>query len=432
MKQFSKQEIVQKSIDFWNPHRTRFWQSRGIDLVIGKREGYYLHDMDGRRFLDCHLNGGTYSFGHRNPELLDVLREGLDETDAGNHHFPSYQRALLAEKLARMTPGELRYSVFTCSGSEAVDVAIKSARNVTGKTRIVSVEKCFHGHTGYALSTGDDRFLDLFKAGQDEQFVKIPFNDLDALEDVLSSGDVAAFILETIPATYGFKMPEPGYLEGVRRLTEKHGALWIADEVQTGLLRSGHTWALEAYNLEPDMLITGKCFGGGLYPIAATVISERYAGWLKQDGFGHVSTYGGAEVGCYVASRVLDICEREAVRNNVKDVSTSLRNGLDSLMQKYPDTFTGIRQQGLIIGLEFNHPTGGITVMQELFKNSVWAIFASFDESVLQFKPGVFWDDELCNEFLSRMDVSLDSASEIMRNDPDFDIIGLTTTQKAG
>ena len=416
----SKQEILRKSIAYWNPHRTRFWQEQGIDLVIGKREGYYLYDIDGLRLLDCHLNGGTYSLGHRNPELLQALLDGLATTDAGNHHFPSLHRTLLAEKLARLTPGDLQYTVFSCSGSEAVDVAIKSARNVTGKPKIVSVEKCFHGHTGYALATGDDRFLDLFHDHDTTRFQKIPFNDLEALETVLADGDVAAFILETIPATYGFKMPEPGYLEGVRRLTKEYGALYIADEVQTGLLRSGHLWAVESYGVTPDMLITGKAFGGGLYPIAATVISRQCAGWLEQDGFGHVSTYGGSEIGCHVASRVLDICSRAEVQTAARDLAANLRNGIQSLMSDNPDTFTGLRQNGLIMGLEFNHPTGGVSVMKELYKNGIWAIFASYDLSVLQFKPGVLWNQVQCDEFLDRFATALATISPVMKNDPEF------------
>jgi len=416
---FDKQDIVRKSIDYWNPHKTRFWRDWGIDLVIGKREGYYLYDTDGRRLLDCHINGGTYSLGHRNPELMDALQESLRSEDVGNHHFPTPGRALLAEKLARLTPGDLQYSVYTTSGSEAVDVAIKSAHHLTGKKRIVSVEHAFHGHTGYALAVGDQRFLDLFNA-HSENFVQVPFNDTEALERELKKGDVAAFIVETIPATFGFIMPEPGYLKEVRRLTEKYGVLYIADEVQTGLLRSGRMWGVETYGVAPDMLITGKGFGGGLYPIAATVIAKQHAGWLENDGFGHVSTYGGSEIGCHVASRVLDICERPEVQSGVRYIAEYLRTGLNELMSEYSDVFIGVRQNGLIMGLEFNHPLGALHLMKELYKNGVWAIFSSFDESVLQFKPGVLWDKELCDEFLDRLADSLTTVCPKLRKDKDL------------
>jgi len=417
----TKQEVLAKSSDYWNPHKTQFWQSLGIDLVIGRREGYYIFDMDGRRFLDCHINGGTYSFGHRNPELVEVLQTSLIDGDTGNHHFPSAGRALLAEKLALMTPGDLRYSVFTTSGSEAVDVAIKTARNVTGKRKIVSIEKCFHGHTGYALEVGDGRFIDMFVAGgQPDRYQQVPFNDLIALEAVLAKGDVAAFILETIPATFGFLMPEPGYLQEVRRITEKHGVVYIADEVQTGLLRSGKVWCVETYGVVPDIIVTGKGFGGGLYPIAAAIISEPCAGWLKKDGFGHVSTYGGSELGCNVALRVLDICARPEVQNSVQHTAKYLRSGLNMIMKTYPDFFSGVRQNGLIMGLEFNHPRGAIHMMGELYKNGVWAIFSSYDLSILQFKPGIYWDKTICDEFLNLFSASLFEVQKTLEMDAEY------------
>jgi len=411
--QLSKQDTIAKSRTYWNPYKTELWQSLGIDLVIGRREGYYLYDMDGRRFLDCHINGGTYSFGHRNPELVEALQRSLGEVDAGNHHFPSPGRALLAEKLASMTPGDLQYSVFTTSGSEAVDVAIKTARNATGKRKIVSVEKCFHGHTGYALEVGDSRFVDLFVAGgQPDRYEQVPFNDINALEAVLAKGDVAAFIVETVPATFGFLMPTEGYLQDVRRVTEKYGVVYIADEVQTGLLRSGQVWCVDTYGVVPDIIVTGKGFGGGLYPIAAAIISERYAGWLKKDGFGHVSTYGGSELGCNVALKVMDICARPEVQEGVRRTAQYLRTGLNTLQKTSSGFFSGVRQNGLIMGLEFNHPRGAIYVMRELYRHGVWAIFSSYDESVLQFKPGVYWDKELCDEFLDRFAVSLLAVQE--------------------
>ena len=419
LERLSKQDVIRKSADYWNPSKTRFWQDWGIDLVVGRREGYYLFDMDGRRFLDCHINGGTYSFGHRNPDLLDALQEGLQSEDVGNHHFPTPGRALLAEKLAQLTPGDLQYSVFTTSGSEAVDVAIKSAHHLTGKSKVLSVEHAFHGHTGYALAAGDKRFLDLFNA-HSERFVQVPFNDVESLDRELKKGDVAAFIVETIPATYGFTMPDPGYLQEARRLTEKYGALYIADEVQTGLMRSGRMWGVDTYGVTPDMLVTGKGFGGGLYPIAATIIAKQHAGWLEEDGFGHVSTYGGSELGCRVASRVLDICSRPEVQSSVNYIAGYLRQGLNELMALHQGVFIGVRQNGLIMGLEFNHPLGAMHMMKELYSNGVWAIFSSFDESILQFKPGVLWGREHCDEFLDRLASSLAVVGRTLKQDREF------------
>lgn len=417
----NKAEIIADAEQYWNPGKTRFWREWGIDLVIGKREDYHIYDVSGRKLIDCHINGGTFNFGHRNPELVAALKDALDTYDVGNHHFPSVTRARLAKSFAKTTPGDLSYSVFGSGGGEAIDIALKTARHATGRRKIVSAEKGYHGHTGLAVAAGDDRFSSLFLSdGPSDQFEQVPFNDLNAMEQVLAAGDVAAVILETIPATYGFKMPEPDYLPGVRRLCDRYGTLYIADEVQTGLLRTGSVWAIETEKVEPDILVCGKGLSGGLYPIAAAVLSPKCAGWLEEDGFGHVSTFGGSELGCVVADRVLDMCRRPAVQANVIYISEYLRAGFDMLRETYGDVFRGVRQSGLIFGLEFNHPQGAMHMMRELYQNGVWAIFAAYDQSVLQFKPGVFWDKDLSDDFLDRFATSLAKTAPVLRTDKEF------------
>ncbi|MCK5274226.1 MAG: aspartate aminotransferase family protein, partial [Alphaproteobacteria bacterium] len=325
----------------------------GIDLVIDRREGYYLYDMDGQRLIDVHLNGGTYNIGHRHPELVEVLNQATAKFDMGNHHFPSLARTALAEALAACTPGGLQYTMYGSGGGEAIDIAIKTARNAMKKRKIISIEKAYHGHTGLAVKTGDERFSKLFLSEDTAgEFVQVPFNDLNAMEDALKGRDVAAVIMETIPATYGFPMPKEGYLPSVKKLCERYDALYIADEVQTGLMRCGDLWAITRYGVEPDLLVTGKGISGGMYPIACVVVSKDHAGWLKEDGFGHMSTMGGAELGCIVALKVLEIVQRPEVVSMVRYVSNFIRAGLDEIMGLYPDFFTGIRQHGVVMGLE--------------------------------------------------------------------------------
>src|ERR1700722_7509728 len=156
-------------------------------------------------------------------------------------------------------------------------------------------------------------------------------------------------------------------------------------------MRTGVMWASSKYGVEPDMLVTGKGITGGLYPISCCVVSERCAGWLKQDGFAHMSTAGGAEIGC---------------------IANFMRAGLDRIQSSYPDFFTGIRQNGVILGLEFNHPEGAKPVMKHLYQNGVWAIFSSLDPRVLQFKPGILMSQPLCEELLRRVDRAVAGARE--------------------
>src|SRR3954447_23235872 len=399
----SKADLLARSKKFWNPDKTAFWVDSGVDLVLDRREGYLIWDMDGRRLIDMHLNGGTYNLGHRNPEVMAAVVDGMERFDIGNHHFPSLARTALAEALVRTAPPTLTKVAYASGGGEAVDIALKSARHATGRRRIVSTVKAYHGHTGLAVATGDDRFSTLFLSDRPDEFVQVPFNDLEAMEKALRGGDIAAVIMETIPATFGFPLPEPGYLEQVKSLCEQHDTLYIADEVQTGLMRTGELWGITKHGIEPDVLVTGKGLSGGVYPIAAVLLSERSGAWLREDGFGHISTFGGAELGCIAALKTLEITLRPEVRESVHRIAEAVACGLGAIRDEHPGWFTGIRQNGVVLGLEFGHPQGAKHVMRELYETGVWAIFSTLDPRVLQFKPGLLMAPELVDELLGRM-----------------------------
>jgi acetylornithine/succinyldiaminopimelate/putrescine aminotransferase len=371
------------------PDRVRFLHGAGIDLLIGRREGYRIWDVDGKELLDLHLNGGVYNLGHRNPSVVATLTAALDSLDIGNHHFPSQHRAMLARDLVTATRG-MRYAVFASGGGEAIDLAIKSARRATGRTRVVCAEDAYHGHTGLALAAGDRAAAESFGSlGTPGEFVRIPFNDLEALAEALSGDDVAAVILETVPATAGFVPPQPDYLAGVRDLCTRHGSLYIADEVQTGLGRTGTLWGVDVFGVVPDILVTGKGLSGGIYPIAATLLSQRAGEWLESDGWSHISTFGGAELGCVVARDVMAQTTADRTRDNVARLIELWRDGLTALQAKYPQWVATIRQTGLVIGLGFHHEAGGMLMTRLLYDEGVWAMFAGFDRSFLQVKPGL-------------------------------------------
>jgi putrescine aminotransferase len=409
----SKQDLFDKSIAFWNPDKTKFWQKAGIDLVIDRREGYCLFDMSGRRLIDLHLNGGTYNLGHRHPELVETLKGALDYFDMGNHWFPSVARAALSEQLIKVSPG-MKYAVFGAGGAEAVEIAIKSARYATKRRKIVSIVKGYHGHSGLSVATGDDRFTKIFLADQPETFIQVPFNDIDAMEQVLKGGDCAALIMETIPATYGFPMPKQGYLNACKVLCEKYGSMYIADEVQTGLMRTGRMWGWQTYGIQPDIMVTAKGLSGGLYPISACLLNERCGQWLNEDGAAHISTAGGAELGCIVAHKVLEMLLRPETVANVETVTDFFRDGMQDMMQKHGDIFTGVRQKGVILGLEYNHPEGAVSVSRALYENGIWAIFSSLDKRVLQWKPGVLLSAGMCQEIMDRYDAAIPRARELL------------------
>lgn len=409
--ELEKKSVVELAARYVCPGRVRTFEQLGRVPVMGRREGNYFWDLDGHRLFDVHINGGTFNLGHRNPEVVATLRDALDRYDIGNHHLASGPRARLAEALAHATPGDLRYSVFASGGGEAVDVAIRTARKATGRRRIVSARGGYHGHTGLAIQAGDvDQARYFLSEGPAEDFVHVPFGDLDAMRAAVGSGDVAAVLLESMPATLGFVLPGPGYLSGVKTLCEEHGALYIADEVQTGLGRTGTLWSVEGYDVEPDLLITGKGLSGGLYPIAAAVLSERVADWLDDNGWGHVSTFGGSELGCEVALKVLEIVQRPEVVANARASAERLERGLGALRERHA-LLAEVRQNGLVIGLCFAHPMGGLLMMAAGYEVGLWAFAAGFDRSVLQFKPSLLVDAAACDEALGLLEQAVELCS---------------------
>jgi acetylornithine/succinyldiaminopimelate/putrescine aminotransferase len=400
----TKADTLQQARDYLFPNRIDAMEQLGVDLVIGRREGYRIWDLDGRELMDFHLNGGTYNLGHRNPDLLDTLMHSLERADVGNHHFANPERAALARQLAIATG--LQYSVFTPSGAEANDVAIKSARRYTGRRKVVALEQGYHGRSGLSGAAGNPDSARDFNSDYPGEFVAVPFNDLEAMERALSREDVAAVLMETIPATAGFPVPDDDYLPGVRSLCDRFGTLYIADEVQTGLGRTGQLWAVECWGVRPDILITGKGLSGGLYPVSAAILSEKVGSWLAEDGWGYVSTFGGAEPGCAVGRRALEICSDPATLEHARSIAGYIRSGLDDIRSRHP-FLADIHQCGLVIGLKFDDPYGGAQMTGELYKRGLWAMFASFDPSVLQFKPGLLVDEAYCDEALQRLDDAL-------------------------
>jgi acetylornithine/succinyldiaminopimelate/putrescine aminotransferase/Ser/Thr protein kinase RdoA (MazF antagonist) len=398
-----KRGILQAVHDHLYPGRVLRLDRGGIDFVPDRREGYRYWDADGRELLDLHLNGGTFNLGHCNPRLVELLQRAAPRWDIGNHHFPSEPKARLAKALIAAMPGDMRYVVLTASGSEANDVAIKSARFATGRRKVVALAAGYYGRTGLSGAAGDDSAAAYFHSDYPGEFVKVPFNDLPAMERALAGGDVALVMMETIPATSGFPLPAAGYLPAVKALCGKHGTLYLADEVQTGLGRTGFRWGVEAFGVVPDMIVTGKGLSGGLYPMAAVVMCERAGAWLRENGWGHVSTFGGSDLGCHVALEALEMSLSEETLANVRARAEYLRAGLEKLQPRFP-FFRGIRQQGLVMGLEFADSAHGQGMMRALYESGIWAITAGFDESVIQFKPGLLIDQAYCDEVLRRFE----------------------------
>jgi acetylornithine/succinyldiaminopimelate/putrescine aminotransferase len=398
----TRKEIIERFARHVSSGKAEFFASAGIDFVAGEREGIYLSDIDGRKLINCHCNGGVFNLGHRNPRLIAALQRALDRYDIGNHHLLSAPRALLADRLAALSPGDINRVVFGVSGGEAIDLALKLARAHTRRPGIISALGGYHGHTGLALAAGDEAYRKPFEP-LSSGFTQVPFGDLEALEAAISE-DTAAVIFETIPATLGIAIPPDDFLAGARHLCDRWGALMIIDEVQTGLGRCGQVWGIDTYGVTPDIIVTAKGLSGGIYPITATLYSDRLDAFLHDNPFIHISTFGGAEAGCFVALEVLDILEEPGFLEHVRAIAALFEAGFAGLLKKHPTVLVEARQRGLMMGLKLAEPYYGPWMTVAGFQAGLLTIYANNDPSVIQVLPPLIIQEEEARQVLAILD----------------------------
>ena len=392
--------------------KAAFFQKYGMDFVMGPRKGPYLQDIDGaKRLFNLHCNGGVFNLGHRNIELIELLKTGLDDFDIGNHHFMSKARADLARKLAELMPEDLGYAIFGVGGGEAVDLAFKVARAYTKRAKIISARGGYHGHTGLALAAGDAKYRSPFGPSA-PGFVQVPFDNVQAIADAADT-DTAAVILETIPATLGVAIPAEDYLQSVRRICDQNGILLILDEVQTGLGRTGKLWAFEHFNVVPDIVVVGKGLSGGLYPITATVMRQPLESVFHDDPFIHVSTFGGAEIGCLVAQRVLEISAAPDFLNHVNRLANGFAQQLNLLKKSHSKFFIDVRQLGLMIGLVLKDVQCGPILTKTAYDHDLLMIYANNDPSVCQLLPPLVMDPDKLDWVIRQLDGALTVARRL-------------------
>jgi len=334
----------------------------GFDQNYTSAQGSYLHDSAGRAYLDFHSGEGFASLGHNHPDVRDVLQATLAAklVDGVQIHY-SALAGMLAEALAQRLPDGLEAVFFTSTGAEAVDSAIKFARAATRRPRLISCESSFHGVTLGPLSLVGDEF---FKEGFGPLLPgcgRVPFGDLARLESELRGRDVAAFIVEPIQGRM-VTLPPAGYLQAAQALCRRYGTLFVVDEIQTGLGRTGRWFALEHWGLEPDFVLVGKALSGGYMPVAAMVTSraiyQKAVGTLERS-YVHQSTFGRNRLSMAAGLATLRIIERDRLVEHTARMSTVLLDGLAELQQRY-EMIKEVRGSGLMIGIELQAPSSRV------------------------------------------------------------------------
>ncbi|MFJ3693629.1 aminotransferase class III-fold pyridoxal phosphate-dependent enzyme [Streptomyces sp. NPDC090052] len=366
-----------------------------MNIHLGEREGARVQDAySGTWYWDCWRQGSKFNLGHRHPAVVAAYREAIDHVDAGNWALASGYRASLAEKLAASTHHALTGVTFGVGGADAIEIAVHAARAHTRRTRLVSIaQNSYHGGTDLCLSLSGisahhrERYL---VDGTDVTMV--PFNDLDAMRRAVTR-ETAAVVIEPTPAQAGYPVPAPGYLEGVRRICDEQGTVMIVDETQTGLgsCGGGVVWQYQQHDVVPDVLTTGKGLGGGLYPISAAVMAEPvWASYTQGQLVPHESTYAGTDIGCIIASAVLDLTTDPGFLDRVDQVAQRFTDG-------FADAPFAFSQIGTNMGLRTATP---LATAVRLLEAGVLVI-PSGSDLVVPFRPVLTLSDEEADSIIA-------------------------------
>jgi ornithine--oxo-acid transaminase len=342
-----------------NPANVRTLKTIGFDRCYTRAEGPYLWDVKGTKYLDLLSGYGVFGLGRNHPEVRRILKEFLDA------EYPSLVKmeapllsGLLAAELKKRMPNELDMVFFTNSGAEGVETAIKYAKCATGRPAILHCTKSFHGLSIGALSVnGDESFREGFAPFLPDCRA-ISFNDLDALDKELKKGDVAGFIIEPIQGK-GVNLPAPGYLAAAQKLCRKHGALFIDDEVQSGMGRTGKFLAIEHdCGVDPDIVVLAKSLSGGFVPVGAVLCKK----WIHEKVFSsmqrsvvHSSTFSQGSFAMAAGLAALDVLDRENLMANAANMGDRIGKALLAMVPRY-EFLKEIRWRGLMMGIEFGPP----------------------------------------------------------------------------
>lgn len=344
-----------------NPGLKMLLSAVGFDKKFARADGVSVFDDSGKKYLDFLGGYGSLPFGHNPKDILAAVDRVNDSPNFLQAQASPFQAAL-AHDLAQISPGDLEITFFSNSGTEAVESALKLARGAQGEGVFIHCTGAFHGKTLGSLSVGGREkykkpFLPLLPGT-----VEIPFGDADALEKALREHKVAAFIVEPIQGEGGVMVFPDGYMRKVRELTERYGAILILDEVQTGFGRTGKMFACEHEGIAPDILCLAKALGGGVAPIGATIATKRV--WEKAYGglsraVLHTSTFGGGARACAAALASIEKITREDLPGRAASLGQYFLDSLRTLKGKH-NAVQEVRGKGLLIGMEFKKPVGGI------------------------------------------------------------------------
>ncbi|MDX2007030.1 MAG: aspartate aminotransferase family protein [Meiothermus sp.] len=396
-----------------NPGLAGLLRFTGLDKIESHAQGVYVWDTEGKQYLDFLGLYGTLCLGHRHPKVVAAVKAQLDRMPMSVRVMVSEPTARLAAKLAEVTPGDLSMVYFGNSGAEGVEAALKFARFFTRKPGFITTQNGYHGKTMGALSVTPKEHYQLPAAPLVPGVTVVPFGDAAAIENAIGP-DTAAVIVEPIQGEGGIRVPPDGYLLEVRRITRERGVLLIADEVQTGMGRTGRLWAVDWEGVEPDILVSSKALGGGVMPISATVMRPEIAAIYKEQPLIHSTTFGGNPLATAAALAALEVTVEEGLPARAVEMGDYLMGGLAQLRAAFPDFIQEVRGRGLLVGLEFTDADIGGLVVSELATRGILTAFGLNNPKVVRLEPPLIVEKAHIDQCLDALDGALKATAEAL------------------
>lgn len=378
-------EVYENYKEFVNPPLARVMKLSGSPVEV-RASGCTIWDHAGKAYLDFAGGYGVFTLGYSHPDVVAAVRAQLDRIALSGKTMFNVLLGRAARRLAELAPGDLQISFWCNSGTEAIEGAIKLARAATGRATIVGTEDAFHGKTLGALSvSGRETFQTPFRPLLADS-VCVPYGETESLEEILR--DAAAFVVEPVQGEGGVHVPPMGYLAAVRAACDATGALFIADEVQTGLGRCGYRFACEREGVVPDVMTLAKGLSGGVVPVGAFI--ARAQAWNRAFGRApllHTSTFGGNELACAAALAAMEVLEREGLAEAARLRGEQLLRGAQAIAAEYPAVVREARGLGLLVGVELTNEGYGGWIIPEMLKHGVTAAWTLNAQRVIRLEP---------------------------------------------
>jgi putrescine aminotransferase len=372
-------------------------------------EGAILRDLLGREYIDCLGGYGIFSAGINHPKIIKAVQDQMGRMALNSQELLEPWRAGLARLLAAVTPGDLGCCFFINNGTDAIEGAIKLARLYTKRHTFISTLGGFHGKSMGSLSLmGKASFREPFASGlQDVRFV--PYGDADALDRQMAILEAvgqlpAAVVLEPVQGEAGGVVPPLGYLQKVREICTRYGTLFIADEIQTGMGRTGKLWGVDHAPVVPDIMCMGKSIGGGVMPLSAFVSTPEIWEVLIPNPIIHSTTFGGNPIACVAGIAAITVTLEEDLPGQAARKGEYLLKEIGALKQKYPQVLTDVHGQGLLIGMEFPTDEIGFKCAAGLFKRGVLVAGTYSRARTIRIEPALGIADALLKEMLNRLE----------------------------